>query len=148
MSSYATVADLMNYGAPVQSFRQGANPISDPTLQAELDAASTLADGYIEARGQLPLLMPYPQSLVIAVCKIAAYSILSVRGLNPSVMGDTNLRDRHDDSMRWLEKVQKQQFSVTGFNFSPEHVARGHQQPFVSSMSRIAPGRWAKNRGW
>ena len=104
MSSYAQVSDLFTQGAPAQAFQQGANPIPDATLQAELDAVSTMSDGYIEARGQLPLQAPYPGALLAAVCKIAAYNILSVRGINPASGADVNLRDRHDDGMRWLER--------------------------------------------
>jgi phage gp36-like protein len=149
MSSYAQVANLFVHGARQASFQGGANPISDPELQAGLDAASTLADDYIGPRGQLPLQLPYPPSLVIAVCQIAAYEILSVRGLNPAANGDTNLRDRRDDAMRWLEQVRTQQISPA-FVFSPEVRANAHQQPFVSSKSRLSPitGGWAKNRGW
>jgi phage gp36-like protein len=150
MPSYAQVADLFVQGAPQTAFQQGANPIPDGVLQAELDAVSSLADGSLAPRGQLPLLTPYPPELVAAVCKIATYNILSVRGLNPAAVGDTNLRDRYEDGMRWLADVRTQRISPPGLLFSPEKHPNAHQMPQVLSKSRLSPqvGGWAPNRGW
>ena len=150
MSSYATPADLFVQGAPQTSFQQGANPIQDNVLQAELDAVSSEADGSLAPRGELPLLLPYPPALVAAVCKIAAYNILSVRGLNPSAVGDSNLRDRYEDGKRWLADVRAQRLSPPDLRFSPAKKPNAHQQPLVLSRSRLSPqtGGWAPNRGW
>jgi phage gp36-like protein len=147
VSSYATPSDLFTHGAPSQSFQVGGVAISNLTLQAELDAVSAEADGYIGPRGMLPLLTPYPPDLVRNVCTIAAYNILSVRGLNP-IGPDSNLRLRYVDAMKWLEKIRTQGVSPL-FLFSSD-TSRTHTMPFVSSSSvvNLASGRRAPNRRW
>lgn len=146
MSSYAQVADLFAKGAPQQSFQVGGVAIPTDQLQAALDATSARADASIAPRGMLPLLEPYPEDLVENVCIITAYKVLSVRGLNPAAGGDSNLRLRYQDAMKWLEDVRTQRLSPL-FVFSPD-TCRTHTQPFVSSKSRTSSGRWAPNRGW
>lgn len=147
MPSYAQIADLYAKGAPPESFKVGGVPIDPVVLQGECDTASSTADGSIGPRGQLPLLTPYPPELVEAVCKIAAYNILSVRGLSPTAGADSNMRLRYEDAMRWLNDVRTQRVSPA-FVFSPD-VSLTHQQPMVLSQSKNpTTGRWAPNRGW
>jgi phage gp36-like protein len=148
MSSYAQVNDLFVHGAPMTAFQQGANPIPNATLQSALDDASDLADSYIGPRGQLPLLEPYPGDLVKAVCKIAAFEILSTRGINPASGADTALEIRYNQAMKWLDNVRTQVISPA-FLFSPDPT-QTHQQPYVQSSSviNLATGGRAANRGW
>lgn len=148
MSSYAAPSDLFTHGAPQQAFQVGGAAIPNATLQAELDAVSGRADSSLQPRGQLPLLEPYPADLVAAVCKIAAYEILSARGLNPQG-ADSNLRLRYQDGMKWLDDVRLQRLSPA-LIFSTDPAGTPHLQPLVvsSSVANLATGCTAPNRGW
>lgn len=148
MSSYAAPSDLFTLGAPQQAFQVGGVAIPDGTLQTELDAVSARADAAIAPRGQLPLLEPIPADLVAAVCKIAAYEILSARGLNP-VGADSNLRLRYTDGIKWLDDVRTQRLSPL-FVFSQDPAGTPHLQPLVvsSSVANLATGCRAPLRGW
>jgi len=102
VSRYATPTDLANL-----AINSGAlTGISSDDQQSALDAASGLADGYLRARFILPLVAPFSQDLVRAVCGIAAYDLLTRRGYNPIAEGaNDNWRLRYKDAIGWLEKV-------------------------------------------
>jgi phage gp36-like protein len=100
VSSYATLTDLTTLGVPAGAI----SSISSGDQQKALDAASTLADGYLRGKFTLPIATP-SVDLVEAVCKVAAYSLLSVRGYNPETGSDPNLRDRYKDAIAWFQGV-------------------------------------------
>lgn len=114
MSSYATITDLQRYGLPPEAI-QG---IADPTLQAELDAASTLADSYLRGRYALPLIS-YDVELTMQVCYIAAYNIMAARGYNPEQGADTIYENRWKLAVAWLRSVQRQEIHP---NVQPQPV--------------------------
>jgi phage gp36-like protein len=114
MSSYATITDLQRYGLPPEAV-QG---ISDPTLQAELDAASTLADSYLRGRYALPL-VTYDVELTMNVCWLAAFNIMAARGYNPETGADSIYLDRFNRATQWLRDVQRQQIHP---NVTPQPV--------------------------
>lgn len=100
MSSYATPADLAIHGIAAGA----VGDLDMSGIQAVLDAASDLADSYLRNHYRLPLAAPYPFALVEAVCKVAAFNVLSVRGYNPE--GDAGmLESRYKSAMKWLEDV-------------------------------------------
>jgi len=101
---YATVADLTTYALPSAAVAS----LSAPLLQAQLDASSAVADGYLRARYSLPLLVPYPLDLVINVCWFAAYSIMALRGYNQDSGVDIQIRQRYDDAREWFACVERQ----------------------------------------
>jgi phage gp36-like protein len=101
VSSYATLADLNAYGLP-------ASALGDVTLldqQAQLDAASTLADGFLRNRFTLPIVAPFSADLVMAVAQIAAWNLLRRRGFNPEDPGGEAVRLGYTDAMAWLKRV-------------------------------------------
>ena len=100
MSSYATPTDLRAKGAAAAAL----DGVPEVDLQGALDSASGIADGYLGARYKLPIVTASPD-LVEAVCKIAAYNLLALRGYNPELGADVLIRDRYDDAVRWLERV-------------------------------------------
>jgi phage gp36-like protein len=77
--------------------------ISATKKTEQLAATTELASGILAARFDLPI-TSWGGDLTQAVCKIAAYEILSVRGFNPDG-DDKNVRDRYDDAMKWLADV-------------------------------------------
>jgi phage gp36-like protein len=96
--AYATTGDLFDFG-----LSSDAGVDIGPS-ERQLDAASSLADSYLRNHYKLPLTAPYPIALVEAVCRIAAYNILSVRGYNPE--GDAGaLETRYRAAMKWLQDV-------------------------------------------
>lgn len=100
--AYATRAQLASIGV------KGAAIATIPTADqdAALDAASALADGYLRSRYDVPR-TTVGMDLTSAVCKIAAYDLLVVRGFNPQAGADVNIRMRYDDAIKWLEAVAK-----------------------------------------
>ena len=102
MSSYATIDDLTRFGLPAAAF----SDLSADDVQAALDAASTVADSYLSLRFTVPYQNP-GADIKDAVCRIAAFNIMSSRGFNPD--GDAGqLRLRYEDAIRWLEKVARE----------------------------------------
>lgn len=98
--AYATAAQLLQLGLPGRALTD----VSTADRNAALDAASDLADSYLRSRFELPL-TAWGDDLRRAVCSVAVYDLLSRRGYNPEQGADDNIRARHDDAVRWLEKV-------------------------------------------
>ena len=103
MASFCTVAQLLQYALPQEAVQN----LSNAQLQAECDAASTLATGYLNGR--------YPNGvatwdidLSMNVAYIAAYNILAARGYNPEQGADSIYRDRWVAAIEWLKGVQRQ----------------------------------------
>lgn len=141
--SYASLADLYALGAPEKAFGQ----LTDVQKLSALESASLIVDTYLRGRYSLPLLT-WDFSITEATCRIAAYNALSVRGFNPAVGGDANVRTRYEDSLKWLDKVQRQQ-AHPDLTPQPNNSPR-HDQPFVitSSVVNVATGGTRRSRGW
>jgi len=103
MSSYCTVAQLLALALPQESVQN----LSNAQLQAECDAASTLADSYLRGRYALPLLT-FDIELSMQVAYVAAYNILASRGYNPEAGADSIYKDRWLMAIEWLKGVQRQ----------------------------------------
>lgn len=101
---YATPSDLAAYGLP----KAALSGVPESTILAELQSASDLATEALRSRYTMPL-VSWPSSLTSAVCKIAAYGLMGVRGYNPGAGADVNIRMRHDDAMAWLKGVCRQE---------------------------------------
>jgi phage gp36-like protein len=100
MSSYATTEDLLVYGLSEEAL----SGTSADAVQQKLDAASAFADSYLGRHYTLPLSKPYPISLIDAVCRVAAYNFLSVRGFNPQGQAE-EIRLRYLDASEWMKDV-------------------------------------------
>jgi phage gp36-like protein len=97
---YATEADLSRFGAPSAALES----LLTEDINAQLEAASSVADSYLRNHYKLPIVAPYPPALTEAVARIATFNLLSVRGYNPE--GDAGLLEtRYKTAMRWLESV-------------------------------------------
>lgn len=126
--AYATAADLTRLALPARAL----TGIAAPDQDAALEAASSLADGYLAARYTLPLLA-WGDDLKRAVSLIAAYDLMTRRGYNPEG-GDEQLRLRYEDGMRWLEQVGKGTISPVGLEESPPSAtpAPGDSGPVIA----------------
>lgn len=98
--AYASLIDLVNLGLPAAALANFA----DNVKLAHLEAASSEADGYIQKRWAIPL-SSWPKSLTMRVARMAAYTLLEVRGFNPANPADATVVKGYDDAIKWLEKV-------------------------------------------
>jgi phage gp36-like protein len=148
MSSYATPTDLSNLALP-----SGAIPAFQTTAiqQAHLDAASDTVDSYIADQCTLPLIAPFPASIKMRVCQIAAYTLLIARGYNPDNGPDELMKMQHDGAMEWLEKVAAGKIRpplndsspggiVGGPNVQQASVQGGSSQASVGGPTNIING--------
>jgi phage gp36-like protein len=98
---YAEIADARRLGLGARAF--STDEVEG--MNANLLAASEEADSYLANQYTLPL-TAWGQDLRAAVCKIAVYEFLSVRGLNPEPgSSDGNVKDRAKDARTWLMRV-------------------------------------------
>jgi phage gp36-like protein len=98
---YATTADLAN----TMSAQALAHPSTGTTQQnAQLLRASEFVDGYLRDQFVLPLTF-WSSDVVQAVCDIAAYRLVCLRGFNPEK--DGLYKDNFDSTIRWLEGIAK-----------------------------------------
>lgn len=127
--AYATRTDLTTHG--LSSAALGS--ISTTAQDAALDAASATADSYLRARYSPPV-AGYGVDLTRAVCSLAAWDLLSVRGYDPQRGGDEALRLRAEDALRWLRDVSSGKASLSGITESeseswPEYIGAMSDDP-------------------
>lgn len=146
MSQYATIADLQVSGLPAAAF--GGSTAGNPITQnAALTRASALADTYLRDRYHLPLAEPYDAALIDAVCQIASYRLMTLRGYNPDSGADRVIRQGYDDAIEWLTRVARGQATLDVREATPpaeqpaiitsEPVGFGALGPFVNGS-----GNW------
>lgn len=147
MAAYATTTDLATFGLSADALAG----IDTNAQTAALTAASRLADGYLRARFTLPIATP-SVDLVEAVCKIAAYTLLSARGFNPEAGADQNIRDRYRDALAWLKDVAAGTATPALTDSSPAGQLGG---PFVlqsqlqsDGLPLVVSGGRSTARGW
>ena len=99
--AYATRAQLAQFGISAGAL----SSILPADQDAELQAASDRADDDLRRRYTMPVVAPFPPSLIEAVCKIAVYNLLSVRGYAPDEGSNSNIRTRFEDAIAWLNEV-------------------------------------------
>lgn len=104
MTAYATLADLYAFGLPATAL--GSVPVA--TQQRVLDGRNDYADDKFRARYKLPLLPPYPSSLIQNICILAAWDLLVIRGYNPGAGADVNIANRGEQALKWFDDVERQ----------------------------------------
>jgi phage gp36-like protein len=152
VAAYATLADLGTYGLPGPVLAD----IDTGQQTNALESASRFADGYLHSQYTLPLLVPYPTDLVSAVCKVAAYELLSVRGFNPDLGGDANIRARYKDAVDWLNQVGLGHISPNILDSSPgqnpnvPYIVQAYTSPDTTNAdgTLLALTRKPSPRGW
>lgn len=135
--AYATRAQLIQFGIRSAALAGIATGDQD----AALEAASDLADGYLRARFTLPLAV-WQDDLRRCVCNIAVYDLLSARGYNPDAGADSNVRQRYEDAIRWLERI-------AGGQVTPAVTDSGSSGESGSGASAgVARVFTSESRGW
>lgn len=99
---YATTTDLANLGL----IGGVLSSVPGPAQTEALQAASAIADSYLQSHFVLPITQ-WGYDLVRVVCIVAAYDILVSKGYNPAAGPDTNIRQRYQDALEWLDEVSK-----------------------------------------
>lgn len=106
-TQYATQTDLAQLGLSPGALQN----VLSATQDAALQAASAIADSYLESRYDLPL-TSWGKDLVRVVCFIAAYDLLTSRGYSPQ-SPDDHIRQRYVDALAWLQEVSAGTQSVS-----------------------------------
>lgn len=115
---YATLTDLSNCGLPAAALASLSNTVK----QAALDDYSAEADTYLGDKYQLPLGTPYDRTLVRAVCHLAAWDLLTIRGYNPSDPTDAVVAGRAQLAREWLVRVSNGQARLNVVQSAPESL--------------------------
>ena len=100
---YATLADLANLGFVSTAFGQ----LTNPQVQAQLQAASDFASSKMAARFSLPLLA-WDTSITQGVAQIATYQCMCLRGFDPANPGDASARDLWIAAREFFDAVERQ----------------------------------------
>lgn len=129
---FANVDDLNALGIPSGSM----GGISASSKAEQLAATTELASGILAGRYDLPI-TAWGADLTQAVCKIAGYELLSVRGLAPDG-DDSNVRRRYEDAMKWLADVAAGSISPVGL------VDSTPTEPDLGGVEVVT----TKTRGW
>ena len=136
MASYATTTDLASYAVNPQAFAA----IAPATQQAQLDAASTVLEGYFADQYHLPLVAPFPVDLKMQVCAIAAFWLMGFRGYKSDVNGDSVVRQRFDDAMAWAKGVASGMISPAGIIDSTPTTKEGAPTVTTGVMGNVVGG--------
>jgi phage gp36-like protein len=121
---YATLEDLAACGLPPAAL----SSIVPSVKQAALVKASAYADTFLGDRVTLPLQAPVDPTITDAVCQIAAWRLLCLRGFNPDNPGDAVVRQGYLDARDWLTRVANGQAKLNVIQGTPPSV-----QPDISS---------------
>ena len=131
-SQYGTEAQLISLSIT----QAAATRFGNTAMDAALQAASSIADGYINSVFVLPL-QTSPQgwdmSLTLHVCNIAAYLLYNQFGFNPNAPQDQLIVKRYNDALAWLQSISDEKLTpnwVDSSGSTPQSQAAG---PFVIS---------------
>lgn len=137
MAQYAEIADLSRYGLPLAA----TSGLSSEDLDAQLAAASSLADSYLSSRGYSMPLQTWGDDLRACVCRLASWSILTnLRGINPEDPAHEAIRQGQMDAIYWLRDVSK------GVANLSEQFAGSRNKPGV--MQVFTDSGEDQTRGW
>jgi phage gp36-like protein len=117
----ATLADLYRLGISSDVLAQSPRSGDTATQSQAIDSASEYALGKIGGRYKRPL-VSWQDDLRQAVCKLAAYELLCIRGFNPAAGADINILERRNQADAWLTSVARQEIS-------PDIVGAANQSP-------------------
>lgn len=130
MQRLAERSDLYRLGVSADVLAQSSRTSGTDVQDQHLDSASTYALGKIGNRYKRPL-VSWEDDLRQAVCKIASYELLCVRGFNPASGADINILDRRNQADAWLTSVARQEIT-------PNIVGDAAQSPVFDSPKVVS----------
>jgi phage gp36-like protein len=144
MSQYAQPSDLITVGITDAT----AARFGTASINAQLQAASAIADSYIVSQFELPLQIANPSavpplaqgwdmSLTLAVCQIAKYFLYSQFGFNPSGSpADTQIREGYERALKWLEQIRDKELFPQWIDATQEPTPE-QAGPYVTSDTPV-----------
>jgi len=142
MASYCTADELTTYGIRAEALRS----ILPEVLQAAIDAASDVIDGYLRSRYQLPL-VAWGVDIRRLCAKIAVHDLLMVRGFNSARQGDEQLEKMYDDSIANLRDISSGKFSPNVTDSAPSALPGLAQNGGTAQVSSYS-GRGYSSSGF
>lgn len=100
MPQYATKEQLVELAIPANALAG----VTDAQKDAALVAASVTIDSYLGTRFDLPLAV-YGSDITVATAQIAAWFLISKRGISPGNEAWEALRTNYKDQLSWLKDV-------------------------------------------
>lgn len=124
--AYASVPQFSIFGMRREAWTDiGAGAlVEDAQINEILEAVSRLADSHFIGRGYpVPIENPPPE-LIRAVCKIAAWDVLLLRGADPSQLGNAGPADEAKKAEEWLRAVARGEVNLTGVTIAGDPAPR------------------------
>jgi hypothetical protein len=128
----AVIADVYAHGLSLVA----CGNVSVQDQQSMLDARNAYAESKLRGRYKFPLIS-WGVDLRMAIGQMTAYDIICRRGFNPAAPGDVNYKLRHDDAVKWLDGVERQ-------NTHPAIVDSAAPEPQYQAPAVLTGTR----RGW
>lgn len=138
MTRYASTTDLTRLGLPSGALTN----VPTATQEEALDAASAVADGYLRTRGYTLPLTAWSDDLRACVARLAAYDLMVTRGFAPGAGNDQDLRQRHEDALRWLRDVASGTVTPDLTDSTPSVAEETEQTCLVTNTRR----NWTRGR--
>ena len=93
--------------ASVAEFDMHVNPamfvgVDDTVKLHHIEQQSRYFDSFARGKHSVPLQAPYPPEVTLCVLRLAAWSLLNYRGVNPEDAGHAGLLRDADAAERWL----------------------------------------------
>lgn len=135
-SQYAFKDDLTSLSITAAA----ATRFGDPAINAQLQAASSVADSYIASQFTLPLETSPPgwdMSLTRAVCDIAAYFLYCQFGFNPNAPQDALIKARYEMAIAWLTQIKDKKIFPQWVDAGNAPVGADEGGPFVISSPPV-----------
>lgn len=142
---YATPEDLANTVAAAALTHPSVSPTA--VQSAALLRASTFADGFFRDQFETPLVQ-WGADVVQAVCDIAAYRLICLRGFNPEL--DGQFLENYDRAVAWLKYVSEGKAvpDLIGANSGGVGQAAPEAKPTVYTPHRINSTGTATRGTW
>lgn len=138
MSQYATREDLAKWGLRANVLAA----FTEAEQDAHLVAASELFESYVKDRGYPLPLTTWGNDLRMSVVRVAAWTLLTLRGASPSNPADEGVAKAHDDAISWWRDIAK---GIASLNLTTVPTQRRHAVPQVISGTYENGER---TRGW
>jgi phage gp36-like protein len=145
VAQYALSTDFTKYGLPAAALDGYTGDINDLLIEG-----SAKVDTYLRGRYKVPLASPYPKEVIKAVCVLAAWDLLTIRGFDMNSEADSAVRSRYDDlcgrpmQPGWLERISQGRINLDiAADTTP---SKGEGAPIVTSSASVQCSK--HNNSW
>lgn len=142
ITEYCTVDDLESLGMGGRAFRD--RPL--PDKEQAIKVASSTIDSYLRNQYTLPL-QAHGEDIRQCCAVLACYTLLRVKGFDPSSDGNEVIVEERDRQVRWLENIAKGNTAPSVTDSSSEQRAFGTGPRVTTSSQRGYISRSGGGRG-